>query len=659
MLKKLIFLAAIISIMPVAQLVLAQPFGFFGMRSALKNNYLEDVGASFLRMNVSMQYIFSADFSNPDYDPYEDVWDYKAVYDDLTTQAYGRGAQMVVTLRSPTNMERIRANYFRDFIVRTVERYDGDSNYGCTQAYPDCYKPGDEMHPTWDESGLPAPAVKFWQIANEVDRARGYWVENPQDYAELVNLFYSLIKETCPECKVLLGSLLLEDINPPLTFYDDFFQQCDHFDILDFHHLDFDRMGEDHLELASEKFAFLRNRYPSRPIWMTETSTYTGSPLLPDGSAELPYQDERTQALELFKRYIHLPSLGVERILWNFLSERKAEDGVDYNVFWNTGLVYDGEGQDDMGLGVKKLSYFTYKLLVEKLGDADWHNITATTNGENVSQYLFTKDGAPVYVLWYHGFTDTEVPKQVTLDVSCIRTGLVTITEAIPSFDSGEEANTVPFEEAFEAYTLPITNGAVVIALGREPVFIEECRQCVCDLNYDGICDEEDLIIFSHSHGWGDSDCDEPGVECPCDLVKDENGTCDDLDGNVFLEAYSRPECRLGVYIEKLKPKPCVPGDKIRIIGNAFGSGISGEGTPAETKSIVHVGGKQFEYGHPKIKLWTENKIKVKIPKDKYTKNSCAWFNGEDFRKVKVWVTVGGLNSNKEILKVMRPVTCP
>ena len=90
MLKKLILLAAIISIMPVAQLVLAQPFGFFGMRSALKNNYLEDVGASFLRMNISMQYIFSADFSNPDYDPYEDVWDYKAVYDDLTTHLWKR-----------------------------------------------------------------------------------------------------------------------------------------------------------------------------------------------------------------------------------------------------------------------------------------------------------------------------------------------------------------------------------------------------------------------------------------------------------------------------------------------------------------------------------------------------------------------------------------
>lgn len=76
-------------------------------------------------------------------------------------------------------------------------------------------------------------------------------------------------------------------------------------------------------------------------------------------------------------------------------------------------------------------------------------------------------------------------------------------------------------------------------------------------------------------------------------------------------------------------------------------------------KGVVHVGPKQFKYGHPKIKLWTDNKIKLKIPKDKYTKNSCAWFKGEDSRTVKVWVTVGGLNSNKQTLKVMKPQTCP
>jgi hypothetical protein len=182
---------------------------------------------------------------------------------------------------------------------------------------------------------------------------------------------------------------------------------------------------------------------------------------------------------------------------------------------------------------------------------------------------------------------------------------------------------------------------------------------CPCDLNGDSICDEEDLRLFGESHGWGTFDCNQPDVDCPCDLVKDAQGTCNNLDGAAFREAYARSECRTPVYIEKVKPQPCEPGDKIRIIGSGFGTGISEAGTPDETKSVVHVGVKQFEYGHRKIKLWTENEIKVKIPRKKYTKNSCAWFKGQDSQTVEVGVTVGGLNSNKKTLNVKKPVTCP
>jgi hypothetical protein len=93
----------------------------------------------------------------------------------------------------------------------------------------------------------------------------------------------------------------------------------------------------------------------------------------------------------------------------------------------------------------------------------------------------------------------------------------------------------------------------------------------------------------------------------------------------------------------------------VRIIGKGFGNGSGGG-----EYSIVHIGPKQFEFGSTnRIKRWEDTKIKVKIPKKKYTKNSCAWFNGEDYRKVKVWVTVGGVDSNKLKLKLLKPYTCP
>jgi hypothetical protein len=71
------------------------------------------------------------------------------------------------------------------------------------------------------------------------------------------------------------------------------------------------------------------------------------------------------------------------------------------------------------------------------------------------------------------------------------------------------------------------------------------------------------------------------------------------------------------------------------------------------------MGPKEFEFGNPKIKQWTDTKIRLKLPKKRYTKDSCGWFKGEDYRKVNVWVTVGGTDSNKVKLKLVKPNTCP
>jgi hypothetical protein len=182
-----------------------------------------------------------------------------------------------------------------------------------------------------------------------------------------------------------------------------------------------------------------------------------------------------------------------------------------------------------------------------------------------------------------------------------------------------------------------------------EGTCIADCS--VCDLNEDGVCDETDLVIFGDSHGWGDWDCNEPNVDCICDIVVNAGGTCDDLDGLCFTHAFERPECRAPLYIEKLRRRSMEPGNRLRIIGKGFGSGDD---------SLVHIGPKEYEYGSStRIKLWTDTKIKVKIPANKYTKNDCAWFKGQDYRKVRVWVTVGGVNSNKLKLKVLKPDTCP
>lgn len=427
----------------------AEPFGFFGIRSSLKKDYLEDLGVGFIRGNLQFDRVYSIP---------EDEWNFTKM-DNKFRDVYARNADLIVTFISPHKMEKIRADYYRDFILRSVERYDGDSDYGCTENPPDCYEPGDNMYPTWNESEK--PAIKFWQMENEVD-IDSYWLDHPEDYAELVNLVYPLVKSACPDCLVLLGSFLCKNMNH--GFYNIFFSNSDKFDMFDLHL--FGQMRRDHYMHFSTKIDFLRDRYPSIPIWITETATYSDTP------SYWPYQSEKIQAIALLKRYVHLASLGVERILWDFLYE--VTWGKENGFFWYTGLVYDGQGGSDKGNKVKKLSYFTYKLMVQKLGDADWQNIGTINVEENVYQYHFMKDGTPIYVAWYDWFKGTVKSKRVTLDVSDMSTPQVKVTKAVPRFQSGWKAETVPFDEAFGSYTVPVIDGTIHIVLGKKPVYIEE-----------------------------------------------------------------------------------------------------------------------------------------------------------------------------------------
>jgi probable HAF family extracellular repeat protein len=87
------------------------------------------------------------------------------------------------------------------------------------------------------------------------------------------------------------------------------------------------------------------------------------------------------------------------------------------------------------------------------------------------------------------------------------------------------------------------------------------------------------------------------------------------------------------------------PGSIVRIIGNNFGD--------TQGNSVIHIGPKVFDSSSPRIKLWSDSKIRIRLPK-----YQCAWFQGQDFRYIRVWVTTDGVDSNKKRIKVLRPDTC-
>ena len=100
--------------------------------------------------------------------------------------------------------------------------------------------------------------------------------------------------------------------------------------------------------------------------------------------------------------------------------------------------------------------------------------------------------------------------------------------------------------------------------------------------------------------------------------------------------------------IEKVKPKSTEPGKIIRIIGRGFGT--------TQGASEVHVNNKTYGPGHTKIKEWSETGTKIRVRLPKY---DCDWFGQNDSRSRKIWVTIGGVDSNVKKIKILKPGTCP
>ena len=97
--------------------------------------------------------------------------------------------------------------------------------------------------------------------------------------------------------------------------------------------------------------------------------------------------------------------------------------------------------------------------------------------------------------------------------------------------------------------------------------------------------------------------------------------------------------------IYRLRPAESEPGNIVKIVGYNFGN--------TQGDSVVHIGDKMFNSSSPRVRLWSNTTIKVRIPNYK-----CEWFHMENYKTTKVWITVNGTDSNKKLLKVLKPSTC-
>jgi hypothetical protein len=222
--------------------------------------------------------------------------------------------------------------------------------------------------------------------------------------------------------------------------------------------------------------------FPSdMPVWITEMGSYSGDPSESSGPPgrqakrlENPPQSERQQAQDYFKRFIYPLSRGVGKVFLAFglMEGFKHDDGY----FDHTGLVYNGEGAGDPGRGVKKLSYYTYKKMSEKLTGADWSTVTTLRDGASGDHlYLFrvNKEGKDIYIAWWDyydepGFKEGDT-KSIRLDE--IEGTMAALTKVVPRAESGQQVS--DYTTAFETSELPVEDGSLDITLDEDPIIIE------------------------------------------------------------------------------------------------------------------------------------------------------------------------------------------
>jgi hypothetical protein len=133
------------------------------------------------------------------------------------------------------------------------------------------------------------------------------------------------------------------------------------------------------------------------------------------------------------------------------------------------------------------------------------------------------------------------------------------------------------------------------------------------------------LIIYGDSNGNGGFSGDDDTVY---QVVKSQQGIIYEVTGNPWI-----------TQLIPTSTPPSRPGDGKKVIVMGFNFG------PTQGTSILHIGGKSWSVGHPKINIWQDHKIKFKVPAYE-----------APFPKYKdVWVTVNGIDSNKAQLEITAP----
>jgi len=358
-----------------------------------------------------------------------------------------------------TTLELVDEQCYLKFVKELVERYDGDGFN--------------------DMPNLKNP-IKYWQIDNELPGLPPSFplskpgdkisFSKPEDkewldasinnYAHILEITSKIIKSQDPTAKVAIAGMA--GIAPESeelfrVYYLEVLKKLNgkYVDIFDYH-------AYGPWKLAKDLYRIIRQGldsagYKNTEIWITETGSYNGQP------RGMALQTEKDQAIDLVRRLIYPLTFGVKKVFWAWcVVDDARSEGADGHM----GLVYNGYGPGNPGYGVKKLSYYTYKKMIEVLEGNDWNNIQTVQESNGIYVYKFTKQGKSIWVAWNDNAQEKEIA------ISDISVKQVKIIEAVPKYESGKEIE--DYNTAFKTYAKAVMDSNVKISLGDIPVFVED-----------------------------------------------------------------------------------------------------------------------------------------------------------------------------------------
>ena len=388
-----------------------------------------------------------------------------------------------------------------DFVKKTVERYDGDSDFGCTLNAPDCYCEGDNQYPDFDPSN-PSKA-DFYHIEEEWKTC--WWSDEPDEttdnpiaairYVNLLKITFQAIREVDPEAKIVLvgpANGLVRLMAFAHGYIDDpdgglregiyynrdeiinsFRYQLskseieyilregkDYFDIVDVH------LFEEKTSFLEGKVDWLRDKMMEqgyqKPIWSIEA----GGPFKlsqeeidcildplcegpKDGDYSFgPYTDKENAEFVL-KLFTLAFGSQMDRFTFSASACKK--------LYWDGPFTHMGliSGDEEP---FRKPSFYTYKLMTSKL--RNFTSVEKLDCGQD--NYIFTFDfesGNPVFVMW----SDKQDGDIIDL-YDYISTDNVRITHIVTELDIDNNPIYLP-DEIISTSWIPIYG---------TPVFVQE-----------------------------------------------------------------------------------------------------------------------------------------------------------------------------------------